>query len=239
MLTKLRKQRQEARSLSLLTHHQHCLSSNLPPKLNQWLDHSSKSHDAKVSSYAIKALLHLKSHTLLMERMKNELAVRCAAHGQNDPPGSESIAIEQRCGPRYGDMVHFLDPRARHHHPSPSSHSLSAQSHPIQQDAGREPDIDIVFVHGIRGGPFVTWRKQTNTSPHPPSPSPPLHLPSLQIKASPPSRPHLTTHSSIWPSDWLPQDFPNARLLTAEYPAPVFTAYEVIPHFGPHRETMD
>lgn len=32
--------------------------------------------------------------------------------------------------------------------------------------------------------------------------------------------------SSCWPSSWLATDFPTARLLTVEYPAP-FTNYEV------------
>ena len=58
------------------------------------------------------------------------------------------------------------------------------------------PEYDIVFVHGIRGGPYVTWRKGG--------------LPSM-----PGSRP--LTHESCWPTAWLAKDVPGARLITVEY----------------------
>jgi hypothetical protein len=63
------------------------------------------------------------------------------------------------------------------------------------------PSIDVVFVHGIRGGPFVTWRRERSAG------VPPLPLPSVE-------------HDQCWPSTWLADDIPTARLLSMEYAAP-------------------
>ena len=58
------------------------------------------------------------------------------------------------------------------------------------------PNVDVVFVHGIRGGPFASW----------------VHL---ERQSSQPIR-HLT-HTDCWPSAWLAADVPGARLLSLEY----------------------
>eukprot|EP00210_Caulerpa_lentillifera_P006475 g6187.t1 len=58
--------------------------------------------------------------------------------------------------------------------------------------------LDVVFVHGIRGGPFITWRIDNDND-------------------------HHNTRSSCWPSFWLSQDHPETRLVTVEFPAPVST----------------
>lgn len=63
--------------------------------------------------------------------------------------------------------------------------------------AALEPEFDIVFVHGIRGGPFVTWRRG-----------------GLFSRGA--ARRHLS-HDDCWPSVWLTADVPNARLLSVEY----------------------
>ena len=70
------------------------------------------------------------------------------------------------------------------------------------------PDIDIVFVHGIRGGPFVTWRRVRTPKTLDPRTG------SLQV-AAPEMR-----HELCWPTIWLKADVPGARLLSLEYAAP-------------------
>lgn len=61
------------------------------------------------------------------------------------------------------------------------------------------PSIDVVFVHGIRGGPFVTWRRERTPGVPPPA---------------------SVVHDQCWPSTWLVDDVPTARLLSMEYAAP-------------------
>lgn len=64
------------------------------------------------------------------------------------------------------------------------------------------PLVDVVFVHGIRGGAFATWRRKgvINTDPQ-------------HTEGS-------LDHPYCWPSEWLTQDVPQARLLSMEYAAP-------------------
>ena len=62
------------------------------------------------------------------------------------------------------------------------------------------PAIDVVFVHGIRGGSFASWRS--------------IRLPRHRAGDGPMS------HRDCWPSAWLARDCPEARLLSLEYAAP-------------------
>lgn len=62
------------------------------------------------------------------------------------------------------------------------------------------PVIDVVFVHGIRGGPFVTWR-----------------IDGVLRRGD--AREHLD-RSVCWPTAWLAPTIPEARLISAEYAAP-------------------
>eukprot|EP01135_Chromosphaera_perkinsii_P000601 Nk52_evm4s136 gene=Nk52_evmTU4s136 len=59
-----------------------------------------------------------------------------------------------------------------------------------------EQDVDIVFVHGLLGGPFFTWRETVT--------------PESEAKAD-----HELTH--CWPKAWLAEDIPNSRILAVEY----------------------
>lgn len=60
--------------------------------------------------------------------------------------------------------------------------------------------MDIVFVHGIRGGPFVTWRRMRT-----------LNVVPAAVEID---------HNLCWPSTWLAKDIPEARLLSMQYSAP-------------------
>ena len=68
-------------------------------------------------------------------------------------------------------------------------------------DAGA-PEVDIVFVHGIRGGPFASW----------------VHL------EMPAARRRRLNHDNCWPSAWLAADVPSARLLSLQYAGEAFTS---------------
>ena len=61
------------------------------------------------------------------------------------------------------------------------------------------PGIDVVFVHGIRGGPFASWR--TGSCPE-----------GTSLESC--------TRKYCWPTEWLSPDLPSARLLSLEYAAP-------------------
>ncbi|KAG2501745.1 hypothetical protein HYH03_000245 [Edaphochlamys debaryana] len=84
--------------------------------------------------------------------------------------------------------------------PEPEPDASSPKT-PSPADCTAPPDVDVVFIHGIRGGPFITWRK-----------------------AGVMTRGKAASHmerSACWPSTWLAEDFPGARLLSVEYLAPV------------------
>ena len=75
--------------------------------------------------------------------------------------------------------------------------------------------MDVVFVHGIRGGAFATWRRKG------------------VINTDPEHTEGNLDHSYCWPSEWLTKDVPQARLLSMEYAAPA-SGWEVnITHAHP------
>jgi hypothetical protein len=61
--------------------------------------------------------------------------------------------------------------------------------------AAAAPLIDVVFVHGIRGGAFATWRREG-------------------ALARGAAREGLT-RAVCWPAAWLAEALPQARLLSA------------------------
>uniref|UniRef100_A0A7S3A1D7 Protein SERAC1 n=2 Tax=Rhodosorus marinus TaxID=101924 RepID=A0A7S3A1D7_9RHOD len=56
--------------------------------------------------------------------------------------------------------------------------------------------VDIVFFHGLRGHPILTWRTQLEFDP-------------------------MDSNVTIWPRDWLAKDFPRARILSVEFEGPI------------------
>jgi len=69
--------------------------------------------------------------------------------------------------------------------------------------------VDIVFVHGIRGGPFASWCSRACPDGH--------------------GR-ESCGREHCWPSQWLAPVVPHARLLSLEYAAPA-SGWEVRPWF--------
>ncbi len=72
--------------------------------------------------------------------------------------------------------------------------------------------MDVVFVHGIRGGAFATWRREGVQN------------------VQPGHKAGNLDHLYCWPSTWLPEDVPQARLLSMEYAAPA-SGWEVSQSF--------
>lgn len=72
--------------------------------------------------------------------------------------------------------------------------------HPIHQTqpnttstTSPQADFDIIFIHGLQGGVFKTWRQAD----------------SAKRVSSSSDQPY----SECWPKSWLPLDFPNCRVL--------------------------
>ncbi|GFR83329.1 serine active site containing 1, partial [Elysia marginata] len=79
--------------------------------------------------------------------------------------------------------------------------------HPTQRNS-QQVHIDVVFVHGLRGGAVKTWRQRDKVS-------------------------GKDCHSDIsecWPRDWLAKDCPNTRILSIGYPSALFRWGEQCPY---------
>lgn len=128
-----------------------------------WLTSAAASQDCRLASYATRVLLHLAA----------------ASHRRHpQPPQPSSKAAGASTSPStvvFRDGVHLLDPHNRHHwallnstaaaaaHPSSSASTPAPPSSTPSVVGGptaacEPPAFDIVFIHGIQGGPFVTWR---------------------------------------------------------------------------------
>lgn len=66
------------------------------------------------------------------------------------------------------------------------------------------PLLDIVFVHGLRGGPYKTWRIAEDKS-------------STKSGLVEKIDQEAGKQGTFWPREWLSADFPQARLFTLKY----------------------
>ncbi|KAJ4966057.1 hypothetical protein NE237_017906 [Protea cynaroides] len=67
------------------------------------------------------------------------------------------------------------------------------------------PLLDVVFVHGLRGGPFKTWRMAEDKC----STTKSGLVENIDLEAG--------KEGTFWPGEWLSVDFPHARLLSVKY----------------------
>ncbi|CAB4009890.1 SERAC1 isoform X1 [Paramuricea clavata] len=65
-------------------------------------------------------------------------------------------------------------------------------AYPDKQLKCCRPEVDLVFVHGLRGSPFRTWRGRTDKT--------------VEGK-----------QTDCWPRDWFPVDVPRCRVILVEY----------------------
>ncbi|ONK75686.1 uncharacterized protein A4U43_C03F19480 [Asparagus officinalis] len=70
----------------------------------------------------------------------------------------------------------------------------------------RSPLLDVVFIHGLRGGPFKSWRIADNKSS---TTSKAGLVENIDQEAG--------KEGTCWPREWLSADFPYARLFTVKY----------------------
>ncbi|GFO05262.1 serine active site containing 1 [Plakobranchus ocellatus] len=75
--------------------------------------------------------------------------------------------------------------------------------HPTQRNS-QPVHVDVVFVHGLRGGAVKTWRQR-------------------DVQDRPNS-------STCWPRDWLAKDCPNTRILSIGYHSALFRWGEQCPY---------
>lgn len=66
------------------------------------------------------------------------------------------------------------------------------------------PILDVVFVHGLRGGPFKTWRLAEDKS-------------STKSGLVEKIDEEAGKQGTFWPGEWLSSDFPYARMFTLRY----------------------
>lgn len=67
-----------------------------------------------------------------------------------------------------------------------------------------EPVMDVIFIHGLRGGPFKTWRiadSKTSTTT--------TLVERIDVEAG--------KKGTCWPDEWLGSDLPRSRLLSVKY----------------------
>lgn len=174
-------------------------------------------NDLKVRSYARATLLNVFCSGKDMDVLNNNFP---------DADGNKKV----RC-PHYEDMIFLINPELPHWKCLDGSKrttlesrnlkdvdSTSGVSYPdnyAESENGCDSDnlsqsavrsMDVVFVHGLRGGPFKSWRiaddKSSTTSKS-------GLVENIDQEAG--------KQGTLWPSEWLAADFPDARLFTVKY----------------------
>lgn len=126
----------------------------------------------------------------------------------------------------YGDGVYLYHPQF-------------TDSEPIQ--------ADVVFIHGLLGGPFKTWRQQDqprnnlNDNHHKNSSqggNNGNNTPRQSSITGESPEMNDSSYTFCWPKDWLAVDCPNLRLLTVEYETRLST-WSVGCPYDADRKTID
>ncbi|KAL6504382.1 hypothetical protein OROGR_026305 [Orobanche gracilis] len=193
----------------------------------KWLEECARGKipgcsDLKIQSYARATLLNVFCSGPASRASEND--------GVSD---SSSLDKKQSC-PHFADMIFLINPQLPHWKCTEQrtlnsvykstgnddsaemengllSRTMENGNSPPVSTSGSEslsnmefPPLDIVFVHGLRGGPFKTWRLSEDKS----STKSGL-VEKIDVEAG--------KHGTFWPGEWLAADFPHARLFSLKY----------------------
>lgn len=102
-----------------------------------------------------------------------------------------SATIETR-GPRFAEGIYLLFPQK------------------LEEIARKNYDFDLVFIHGVTGDPIQTWRSMTESGEIVTVMENNIPVEATSIESNP-------NDVICWPRDWLPKEFPNARIISVGY----------------------
>ncbi|CAN6984856.1 hypothetical protein IGI04_000367 [Brassica rapa subsp. trilocularis] len=193
----------------------------------KWLDDCARGRisgctDPKTQSYARASLLNIYC---------NQQGDSGSGNGGSSKPDISNM--NTNC-PRYGDMIFLINPGLAHwkcpekeqqsgkkngsssegeatnaadtvrDHVVDASDLSSSMDPSSSGSRVHDPEFDVIFLHGLRGGPFKTWRIAEDKS----------STKSGLVEKIDQEAGKLGT---FWPSEWLSNDFPQARLFTLKY----------------------
>ncbi|KAL2242066.1 UNVERIFIED_CONTAM: Protein SERAC1 [Sesamum indicum] len=187
----------------------------------KWLEECARGqipgcNDLKIQSYARATLLNAFCSDPASWKSQND-----------GDPDSRSSTRKQHC-PHYADMLFLINPELPHwkcidknsvHSPVNNDSAEGDNrlfSRTLENDnpastSGSEsfsnievPPLDVVFVHGLRGGPFKTWRLSEDKS-------------STKSGLVEKIDEEAGKQGTFWPGEWLAADFPHARLFSLKY----------------------
>lgn len=189
----------------------------------KWLEECSKGripgcNDLKIQSYARATLLN----------------VLCNYQTARNPDNGEVQDSKNDPCPRYADMIFLINPDRPHWKcldkvipnfkdksssddddsaestGGPSTEAADDKDYSTSTSASEncsQPDVplfDVVFVHGLRGGPFKSWRLSEDKS-------------STKSGLVEKIDEEAGKQGTFWPGEWLPADFPDARVFSLRY----------------------
>ena len=179
---------------------------------HDWLERTAtSSRDRKLRSHARRALL-------------NTEAVMANARG---------VGQQQRFAV-YQDGVHLIEPNDTRHRLLPlGKRARDDETRTANTDANTPPMFDIVFVHGLLGRPYQSWRIDKGSGTE----SVEGAITDGQVAHAggsgqddangagageatseiPIGRAEKILQEKYWPAEWLESDVPNARMLSVAY----------------------
>ncbi|CAM8998616.1 unnamed protein product [Rhodiola kirilowii] len=184
--------------------------------LCKWLDDCANGkipgcNDLKLQSYARATLLNI----FCCHQLDKTSESNC---------DSESGSGRNTNCPRYGDMIFLINPEMPHWKclgkPDMTTDTEVAADEKQQHiESGsldmppdrsskyselEDPMLDVIFVHGLRGGPYKTWRIAEDKS-------------STKSGLVEKIDEEAGVQGTFWPGEWLPSDLNQARLFTLKY----------------------